>query len=269
MTKLQDHKAFTLVELLVVIGIIAVLISMLLPALNKVRQQAYSVNCLSNLKQIGLAFHLYSTNNKGTFPPLNFYDTNPSNPGQYIYPWPGSSALQQLEWYTNRLSLYLPVIGWPDDAAYAANPGTPEAACRRAGAPLYRSRVWVCPAMPEQLWRNTGGGGYGVAENIIRYYPYGGAYKPTQVHRSSKLFLISDVWFATNTAQPFCSRLFTIPSKKLSPYTGLTWEVSPGVATPARRHPNNLVNVAFYDGHVQPVSWTDLRDNVDEVFTPN
>src|SRR5688572_16159816 len=62
------RRAFTLVELLVVIGIIAVLISMLLPALNRAREQARSAKCLSNLRQLAMGTIGYCNYNKGTFP---------------------------------------------------------------------------------------------------------------------------------------------------------------------------------------------------------
>ena len=62
------ETAFTLVELLVVIGIISVLISMLLPALNKARESAKRVTCASNLQQLGMLWHMYANDHHGYFP---------------------------------------------------------------------------------------------------------------------------------------------------------------------------------------------------------
>lgn len=64
----NQRQAFTLVELLVVIGIIALLIAMLLPALNRARQQARSVVCLSQLRQLGVGIQLYAHAWKGVVP---------------------------------------------------------------------------------------------------------------------------------------------------------------------------------------------------------
>lgn len=62
------QRAFTLVELLVVIGIIALLISILLPALSRAREQGNRLKCLSNLRQLGAAFSMYADENKDYYP---------------------------------------------------------------------------------------------------------------------------------------------------------------------------------------------------------
>jgi len=64
----RGKSGFTLVELLVVIGIIALLISILLPALNAAKERANRVKCGSNLKQIGMGLLLYSNDNKNVYP---------------------------------------------------------------------------------------------------------------------------------------------------------------------------------------------------------
>ena len=69
-SKLLGAPGFTLVELLVVIGIIAVLVAMLLPALNKARQAAMTAHCLARLRELNSATMLYVTENRGFMPPV-------------------------------------------------------------------------------------------------------------------------------------------------------------------------------------------------------
>src|SRR4051812_35518457 len=69
--------AFSLVELLVVIGIVGILIALLLPALAGARRQAKMVACQSNLRQIGQAFKTYEVENGGWIFPVTQHPTNP------------------------------------------------------------------------------------------------------------------------------------------------------------------------------------------------
>src|SRR5439155_18566221 len=65
---LRKSRAFTLVELLVVIGIIGVLVGILLPALGKARDTAQTLKCLSNRRTLAAAFHMYANEHKGWLP---------------------------------------------------------------------------------------------------------------------------------------------------------------------------------------------------------
>src|SRR5271155_2252959 len=83
----RKARAFTLVELLVGIAVIAVLIGVLLPAVSRARGQANQVACMSNIRQLTLAFMMYCDDNQGWLPRAAAYATAPDEESTQDFIW--------------------------------------------------------------------------------------------------------------------------------------------------------------------------------------
>ena len=134
--RVKLQRAFTLVELLIVIGIIAVLISVLLPALNSARRSASNVYCKSNLRQIGLAVEMYINDHKG-FPV--------DERGAVATRWKGVLGNTPYRWGIDRISNYNP---HGVTTAFVAST-TPENLGLHVtllkNKYLTSSKTWICP----------------------------------------------------------------------------------------------------------------------------
>ena len=226
----RRRDGFTLVELMVVIGVIGILTSLLLPALGLAKEKAKSIQCAGNLKQRGMAFMMYAADFDGNLPP---------------YCYVGGAS----DYYTNLLAngQYLPVPVW-DNKSW--------------GIPKH-SGVWGCPS-------GRGSFGYGVLTaisgghwgfkpwTIAPYIPF------SRIRRPAALILAADSCNSgvesdfTGSYQPWDIG-FWCPLDVGGSY------IASGNNHVSNRHSNGA-NITFADGHVNWLGFRAIQSNADDLF---
>ncbi len=224
---MRKHS-FTLTELLIVIAIIAILIALLLPTLNKARDNGYQISCLGVLKQLGMAHLAYAQmSNDYTVPPV-------VNWGVWRY-WSGNTLL--------RSGLGLPEV---EEESYSKQ------------SKIFKAGL-VCPRAPLSGQPDGNGFRYNVGYSYgINTQHWGGnvytgyaGFKTNRFRRPSQLLAYGDGLDA---------RIYRDYADPRHNYwkngeTGGTW-------APAYRHGSGAaMNVAFQDGHAAAMRWSEVFDN--------
>ena len=246
----MKRAAFTLIELLVVIATIALLMAVLVPALQSSRQRAKSVLCSSNIKQLTVGLFMYETEN-GILP--HAFDNTPMYPPPGGYA--GGSAYDRIGWWWfNHMDGY-----FSKDKA--------------------KRTVLLCPSKHIRNRRLKGNilcGNYGVNQSICKSSSgresrsefIGMPLRSADISRPAETLLIVDSgysminwWHATDAPPTALGNIIIedtayIPGLKINAERDL-W---PGQERDAinGRHPNKSVNVGFADGHISSVKADDL-----------
>ena len=232
----RASPAFTLIELLTVIAIIGILAAIIIPTVGKVRASAKSTQCLSNLRQIGLAISLYPQDNKG------YYPRGASNPS------PDGTLVN----YAKAIYAYIPNRG-------------------NSATGVVTSKVFVCPS--EALQPDAANAGSvvqytatfaleaGNAASVATGTSGNGPRQVASIINPSRTYLLLD-GVPISTSNISCNSS-TTHNNALTDV-----QATPTAATRISFRHNDSVNAVFVDGHTAKVSFGTLREELSSV-TPN
>ena len=227
-------RGFTLVELLVVIGIIAVLLAILLPVLNKVRQHAKNVICQSNIRQICQACLMYGNENRGVVP--DPYDST-------ARPWPGSAIQTEAKaWYSWTIGTLWPYVSSsPDVRRRIFNCPSDD-----DPRPCADNALTMDPAHPRNFsYCFNGSMIVGPRNPPLRF---------TQIRHSSHKLMVLELQAPNSPGDPVSSA-----GRGVTPGSSV-------ICLLTTRH-QKLANTGFFDGHVESINGLIFANNRLSIFT--